>query len=238
MAETTANRVQMTNLIYACEHVLGPRGRANVGGNLLMYYNPENGRDHVSPDMYVAFDVEPGMRRKWQTWLEGKFPEIVFEITSESTVEEDLSTKRDLYARLGVQEYYLFDPQREMTPRFQCFFRSGDRLVRIRIADERIHSPLLGVELRVIGEWLRVIDPRTGEPVPDPDEAWRLWHEEARARLAAEQRAEEAEQLRLAAEQRAAEEAQGRLDAGARLRAALAEVERLRQSGGSGPPPG
>ncbi|HWE61393.1 MAG TPA: Uma2 family endonuclease, partial [Chloroflexota bacterium] len=143
MAETTANRVQMTNLIFAFEQMLAPRGRVNVGGNLLMYYNPESGWDHVSPDVYVAFDVEPGMRRKWLAWEEGKFPEIVFEISSESTVDVDLGEKRDLYARLGVQEYYLFDPQREMHPRFQCFFRGGDRLMPVPIAaDERVHSPL------------------------------------------------------------------------------------------------
>jgi Uma2 family endonuclease len=250
MAETEANGIQMTNLIYAFEHVLAPRERVKVGGNLLMYYNPESGWDHVSPDVYVAFDADPGMRRKWQTWLEGKFPEIVFEITSESTVKEDLGTKVELYARLGVREYYLFDPQREMEPRFRGFYRSGSRLQPISIVDERIVSPLMGVELRAMGEWLRVIDPLTGEPVPDPDEAWRLWHEEEQARLAAEQRAEEAlqaqsaaeqaqqvaEQARQMAEQRATAEERARLAAEDRLQAALAELERLRRGEAGAPP--
>ena len=106
MAENATNRIQMTDLLFALEQALAPRVRFCVGGNQMMYYDRTNQRRHISPDVYVALDVAPGLREKWQTWREGGlFPQVVFEITSQSTVKVDLGTKRTLYARLGVREY-------------------------------------------------------------------------------------------------------------------------------------
>ena len=49
-------------------------------------------------------------RRTYLRWDEGAAPAAVFEITSRSTRREDRRTKRPLYQRLGVEEYFLFDP--------------------------------------------------------------------------------------------------------------------------------
>ena len=49
-------------------------------------------------------------RRSWQTWLEGKGPDFVLEITSKSTKREDEVRKKKLYEELGVKEYWQFDP--------------------------------------------------------------------------------------------------------------------------------
>jgi hypothetical protein len=113
---------------------------------------------------------------------------------------------------------------------------------------------LLGLELRVVGGWLRVINPITGKPYLSPREqqtqlraaerrAWR----EAQARKNAEAARQAAEDLaqrevaaRQAAEERAQREEAARQAAEARLhatdaalRAALAELARLR---GDSPP--
>jgi len=101
----------------------------------------------------------------------------VFEITSPSTQAHDLSEgprgKRRLYAELGAQEYYIYDPQQEMDPPFLGFALSEGRMEPLPVlASGEIASPLLGTELRPMtipqmewraaGVWLRVIDPRTG----------------------------------------------------------------------------
>ena len=39
-------------------------------------------------------------------------PDFVLEITSSSTWEEDQGHKRELYRRLGVTEYWQYDPER------------------------------------------------------------------------------------------------------------------------------
>ncbi len=83
-----------------------------MGANQFVYYNPANGRDNISPDVYAVFDVPPHNPPKWRTWVQGKFPDIVFEITSPSTQYNDLSDapggKRARYALLGAREYYIY----------------------------------------------------------------------------------------------------------------------------------
>jgi Uma2 family endonuclease len=182
MAENATNRIQMTNLIFALEQALAPRVRVCVGGNQMMYYDITDRRRHVSPDVYAALDIEPGIREKWQTWREGGlFPQVVFEITSKSTAKEDLGSKRALYARLGVEEYYIFDPAGKLRSPFQCFRRQGSQLDPVPIAHDSIYSPALDLELCVVHSWLRVIDPATGHPFLTPEE-------ERQAHLAAEER--------------------------------------------------
>jgi hypothetical protein len=108
-----------------------------------------------------------------------------------------------------------------------------------------IASPLLETELRPMlipgmewqpaGVWLRIIDPRNGEPIPVADEehdALRAAREqvavEERGRLMAERHAADEEQARLATERHAADEEQARLVADQRVEQAEAELQELR----------
>ena len=227
MAETPRHRVQMTNLIFALQRLLSALRRVYVGGNMLAYYNPASGWDHVSPDVFVAFDVEPGERRKWETWEEnGHFPDIVFEISSPSTEREDRRTKPALYSRLGVREYYIFDPYGELQPAFQVYGLINGLLQPVEPQPrDSYYSALLSTELRIEDHWLRVIDPATGLPIPVPDEL-------DDARLAAEQHAALAEQRAALAEQRAIQEAEARATAEAELRIMRDRLKHL--EGGAG----
>jgi Uma2 family endonuclease len=116
MAETLANQIQMIDLIWDLHTLFIAQGRPQVavGGNQLMYYNPLNGREHLSPDVYVSFAVPGPPPPSWKTWEMGGFPDLVFEITSASTWHEELGPKPGhklaLYTRLGVQEYFVYDP--------------------------------------------------------------------------------------------------------------------------------
>jgi Uma2 family endonuclease len=230
MAETFANAVQMIDLQAALRTLFAQQGRPRsaVGGNQLMYYNPHDGRDHISPDVYVIFDRQPPPPASWKTWVEGKFPEIVFEISSASTQEIDVGTgpkgKVRLYGELGVQEYYIFDPQEEVQPPFQAYLRRGERLERVELnALGGIWSLLLETELRPqwmeesaerpAGLWLRAMDPETRQPVRVPEEVYRDLRIEEQARQEAEQRAAQAELRAAQAEHRSQAEAQARLEA-------------------------
>ncbi len=231
MAETFANEIQMFDLFWTLQILFYRQGRGRsttVGGNQFIYYNPANGRDNISPDVYVAFDRAPFAPPKWQTWIEGKFPDIVFEITSPSTHNIDLSEapdgKRTRYARLGAKEYYIFDPQQETYPPFLGFELRDGRLEPLSLlASGGIYSTLLEAELRPMpikewalrptGKWLRVIDPQTGQPVPVTDQLRQDLATEQQARVAAEQERAEAEQARVAADQALIEVEQARLEA-------------------------
>ena len=212
MAENDQNRDQMVDLIGCLKRVLNPRGHY-VTGNMLLYYNQHNGWHHFSPDVFVALDAGAWPREKWQTWIEGKFPEVVFEILSTSTRGEDFGRKVTRYHELGAREYYLFDvDEGEMLWSFQA--DSEGQWPRRPLQGTSIHSPLMGLELRAVDGWLRVIDPATGRPVPTADE-------EHKALLEAESRIEQEQKARLDAEARAVEAEQA-------MRAALAELTRLR----------
>ena len=84
-----------------------------VDGGTIICYNPDNLNDRVFPDCYVAFGVDAGAifaQNGYLTWQVGKAPDFALEIASESTARRDITDKRDLYERIGVKEYWRFDP--------------------------------------------------------------------------------------------------------------------------------
>ena len=100
-----------------------------VDGGTIICYNPDNLNDRVFPDCYVAFDVEAGAifaQNGYLTWQVGKAPDFALEIASESTARRDITDKRDLYERIGVKEYWRFDPS---GGDYYGTLLAGDRLV-------------------------------------------------------------------------------------------------------------
>ena len=84
-----------------------------VSGNTIVCYDPDNLNRRVLPDCYITFNVDPLAIRDqngFLIWQVGKPPDFVLEIGSESTAVRDLTSKRDLYAEMGVPEYWRFDP--------------------------------------------------------------------------------------------------------------------------------
>jgi len=247
MAENFINQIQMIGLQFAVRQLLEAQGRMNaaIGGNQFLYYNPDNKRDNLSPDVYVALDVEPGGREAWFTWEEGKAPDIVFEIASPSTWRQDLSTaprgKLTLYGQLGVREYYVYDPSALAPPRLRVFTRRDESttLKEARLLPNGgVWSGLLRTELRPAwssgtewepaGTYLRVIDPATGAPIRVGDEV-RQDYQAARARIMGLQdQLTREEQARQDAEQARQDAEQARQDAEERARRAEAELETLR----------
>ena len=231
MADTEDNQALMIDTIFALRHRLEPEGH-HVGGNLLVYYNRASGLDHLSPDVFVALGSGHERRKKWETWIEGKFPELIVEFASPSTSDRDVGEKVDLYSRLGAEEYYIFDPIPLLQPAFQAYHRVGRRLVPQAVGPEqRVASPVTGLIFGILDGWLRVIDLATGVPLRIPDE-------ERAARIATERRWEAAERARdaeerarLAAEERARQEAQARLAAEARLALLEAHLRTLEERG-------
>src|SRR5687768_15023075 len=112
MAETDVHRDLMVYFIEALKRWF-EREDVYVSGNILLYYEEGNPRLRVSPDTLVAFGLSPGTRRTYKVWEEGKAPDLVIEVTSKGTRNEDRVKKAALYAQLGVREMWLVDPLRE-----------------------------------------------------------------------------------------------------------------------------
>src|SRR5258707_12671206 len=78
--------------------------------NLIMYYKEGDPTKRRDPDILVALGVGKHARRFFRIWMEGTIPNVLFEIASKRTYRVDLTTKRFLYAEIGVLEYFVFDP--------------------------------------------------------------------------------------------------------------------------------
>ncbi len=89
-----------------------PEVFVSAGG--FIFYDPANGNRRIAPDLYIAFDVDvAGIRENlpnYWIWEVGKAPDLVMEVASPSTASNDLGHKRDLYAQLGIAEYWRLDP--------------------------------------------------------------------------------------------------------------------------------
>ena len=185
--------------IFRIRDILRQRYRRQhvyTAADLLLYYEEGNPKKFVVPDNFVVLDCEPGHRRTFRTWEEGKVPNVVFEVTSRSTRREDEETKPKSYARIGVNEYFLYDPTREyLAPSLQGFRLIDGQYVRIE-ADESgaLVSEELGFLLRLSGDDLVLTDRATGGVLRTEAEAEAAARKaETTARKAAEQRAEELE---------------------------------------------
>ncbi len=65
------------------------------------------------PDLLIAFNVDPAANYARKGYLipeQGKPPDFVLEVASESTGSRDETVKRRDYAAMGVPEYWRFDP--------------------------------------------------------------------------------------------------------------------------------
>ena len=78
--------------------------------NLNFYQTPNVKEYPVAPDIAIIKGVIFRHVRSWRIGVYGPAPQVVFEIASEETWQKDLYEKPIKYARMGVEEYYYYDP--------------------------------------------------------------------------------------------------------------------------------
>lgn len=188
MAETWLHVRAIMWLHQALEDFFRDRPDVFVASDLFWYWEQGNPAAKVAPDVMAIPGVGVLPRRSFFSWEEnGAIPAVVFEMASRGTVDEDLTTKFFQYEDLGVREYFLFDPEgTNMTPVFQGYRLNGTAYRRLR--DTELTSEL-GFGLRPEETMLRLIDLKTGQPIPTREEAV------AAARKAAETERQRADAL-------------------------------------------
>ena len=212
MGETDWHRVAIIRLIELLQYLF--RGqKVYVTGDMLLYYEQGNPKKFVVPDVFVIKGLEQKQRRIIRTWVERKVPHCVIEVTSRKTRKKDAATKPELYARLGIPEYFLFDPDLGyLDPSLQGYRLIDGAYQRIAAgSDGSLVSEQLGLRLIREDDELQLYRIDTGE---------RLLTANERAELEAAARREEAAACR--------EEAAARRAAENKMAEALAEVERLK----------
>ncbi len=128
----------------------------------LNFYQTLNPKEYpVAPDIAVIKGVAHRHLRSWAIGKTGSAPHVVFEIASKETWHNDLKEKPLKYALMGVEEYYLYDP--ETPPHVRLI---GWRLNKARLAMEemlpdqegRLWSQRLESFLAADGAYLRLYE--------------------------------------------------------------------------------
>lgn len=192
-------------LIEPLRHWLAATGQtAFVSGNSFVYYR--QGESPVGPDVYVVLGGVPRNQPSWVVWDEGdRFPDVVIELLSPSTEEEDRGRKFVLYRdEFRTRDYFLYSVEKQRLEGFRL--QDGEYLPVHGGPGGRIPCTSLPLALGVHEGWLRWFTPE-GELLLTGDEKAR--REGARAEEA-HARAEE-EHARAEEERRRADDLARRL---------------------------
>jgi len=207
MAETDFHIQLIVDLRSTLREFFRAQERVYVGSNMLLYYVEGDRTQNIAPDIFVVRGIAKHPRRVYKLWEEGRAPNVIIEISSQETKSIDTGWKKQLYAWLGVPEYFIFDPDYKRKPPLRAFRLRGKEYVEEAVTGGRVRSEELGLELVNTGAILRLRNPQTGEFL-------RTLEEEAEAR----RQAETARQ----AEAEARRQAEAELE---RLRAELAKLK-------------
>ena len=184
MAETPKHQQVMIDCMDVMRRHFREVPNVFIAGNMFLYYEEGNPRKNISPDVFMVHGVSEKDIRVYKTWEQPSTLDFVLEVASPRTFENDLTVKKEIYAKiLRVKEYYIYDPYHESEPFLIGFRLVGGTYQEIPFVDERLSSGVLGLELGEYEGVLRFYNPATT--------AWLLPSQERVD--AAESRAEAAE---------------------------------------------
>ncbi|NJO42754.1 MAG: Uma2 family endonuclease [Cyanobacteria bacterium CRU_2_1] len=239
MAESDPTRDYLIYAVEALDIHFQSRKHVYVSGALPIFYRKGDRSAVVSPDVFVIFGVSKRKRERYLLWEEGnKVPAFILEITSAATQQQDEVEKPRLYASLGVQEYFQYDPIGDyLKPQLKGLRLANGRYqfipTQVLSATKTEGPDVLSIHSRVLGLDLRLQDPiypgLVGSPPlidvprglrfydPQTEEKLLSHRESEEARESAEQLREQAEQARIQAEQARVQAEQALLTAIPRL---------------------
>jgi hypothetical protein len=68
-------------------------------------------QDFKGPDFFAVTGVCKKERKSWVVWEEEKAPDVIIELLSESTANQDKTVKKEIYQnKMRVSEYFWYDP--------------------------------------------------------------------------------------------------------------------------------
>lgn len=142
MADNTKQFRWIMVIYHNLEWLFADDPNVFVAGDLLWYPVEGNNKIRQAPDVMVVFGRPKGDRGSYMQWKESNIaPQVVFEILSPGNTLTEMNKKQVLYDRYGVEEYYLYDPDKND---LSGWLRSGERLDVIE-SMENWTSPRLGI---------------------------------------------------------------------------------------------
>ncbi|MCF2149279.1 Uma2 family endonuclease [Desmonostoc muscorum LEGE 12446] len=197
--ESDLHRDQIDLLIRLLKFWWRERQDFYASGNLTIYYSPNQKKSEYfrGPDFFVVLGTEKKDRKSWVVWQEdGKYPNVIVEILSNSTAAVDKGFKIQVYQdTFRTPDYFWFDP---ITMEFQGFHLVDGKYQEIQTTtDGRLWSQQLELYLGVYEGKLRFFTTEN-QMIPSSEElaqqeSLRAQQESLRAQQA-EERAQQAEQ--------------------------------------------
>ncbi|MDX2254014.1 MAG: Uma2 family endonuclease [Pseudanabaenaceae cyanobacterium bins.39] len=112
--ESSLHYMQLLLLVTCLEWAWQDRNDFFIGANLTIYFSRQQLKNHDfrGPDFFLVKNTDRHPRTSWVVWEEdGRYPDLIIELLSESTANSDRTLKRDLYAeRFHTPEYFYFSP--------------------------------------------------------------------------------------------------------------------------------
>jgi Uma2 family endonuclease len=169
--ETELHLRQIILLFKCLEWLWRDRTDFYAAGNLTIYYSlsKRKSEDFRGPDFFVVLDTERKTRKSWVVWEEeGKYPNFILEILSESTANTDKELKKKLYQNtFRTPDYFWFDPY---TLEFAGFHLVDGKYEPLEANDQgHLWSRQLDLYLGIYQGLLRFFTP-SGQLVPTPEE--------------------------------------------------------------------
>ena len=163
MAETERHFREILKNFSLLEHHFANIPDVYVLGDMLMYYVEGDPTKSIAPDIFVSFGIGRKERRIYKIWEEGKPPDFVLEFANKKTYHNDLTDKKQLYADIGINEYFLYDVDAQYLPSLLLGFRlSNGEYIEIPTNDDGgIYSESLALEFHLLDDGFGIYDPST-----------------------------------------------------------------------------
>lgn len=112
--ESSLHYMQLLLLVTCLEWAWQDRHDFFIGANLTIYFSRQQLKNHDfrGPDFFLVKNTTRSPRKSWVVWEEdGRYPDLIIELLSDSTADSDRTLKRNLYAeRFHTPEYFYFSP--------------------------------------------------------------------------------------------------------------------------------
>nr|WP_204150748.1 Uma2 family endonuclease [Leptolyngbya sp. CCY15150] len=169
--ETELHLRQILLLIQGLEEVWRDRQDFYAFGNLTIYYSPKQlkSEDFRGPDFFVVLGTDRRPRKSWVVWEEeGKYPNVIVELLSDSTAKTDRGLKKQIYQdTFRTPDYFWFDPH---SLEFEGFHLVDGTYQTLEPTEQGWRwSQQLGLYLGVYQAQLRLFS-AVGDLVPTPEE--------------------------------------------------------------------
>ncbi len=112
--ESSLHYTQLMMLVSCLEWLWRERDDFFIGANLTIYFSRQQlrNRDFRGPDLFLVQPTTRTPRPSWVVWEEeGRYPNLIIELLSDSTASVDRTLKKNLYQdRFRTPEYFWFSP--------------------------------------------------------------------------------------------------------------------------------